>query len=727
MTHSLLFLAKPMEQLANPNAELLSHLFVALIPPRISVDDEVIQLAMWLRDRRTYQFQWNEQPITDSEPWTTEEINREVELIFTANGGTRLNLQRWFARKTTLYVDDLSRLMYACFKLRYGSKEAATAWGMRCLQWATVEVDLSDHGTVFKARQIASRALRLYCIVAEPLTLKVVTMILQTIIRGLKASETFWSSQPPEQRYMRADNDLLLAVRAIETLTIIVQTKKEWSKSLFRVILVIFWVALSLLQLLQEELRLFFFLKKKKKNVDTTAQWITWLFQHAKNADGTRIRKDSGSLTMFWDLYKTLQPNFQGIQERLLSSLTYSIGESSPVPLSVDAMMILTCCWLVRCDVLHDRNVHSRVPANIAFFLPYACAVLHPQYFSMDQLGHHIAGFKDSHNTKYVDRNGVSVDGKNPNDLLHIEASEDDDQDELDTVDPIERAEILRKRAEVGKKLREKNARMFTLLALYLQQNIVEENVNLGTIDFDNQDHLSKYPVPSWSKIDSNFRSIYVSIYDVITHIANTLKACLTSEEPSIHHALGDFCQALIDLFIPSQAATLARVFAICLDIGDNLQKLGCIQALQLFVPRLLKQCKQLSVFQEVISVWFLFIKKKIENHKKCKSHEFVLLLTKNEYKATAHKSRVMVCFYFTFFYHHMCFFYQSNLYPPFKHEHDLFEDGMSSTLSNLSQILEKATKIIAKYPDDMKIDPKVRSILERKRIFFSFSLCPIS
>ncbi|ETO17049.1 hypothetical protein RFI_20283 [Reticulomyxa filosa] len=236
-----------MEQFANPNAELLSHLFTSMLPPRIGIDDEIVQLAMWLRDRRTYQFQWSEQPITDSEPWATDQITAEVEASFNEDG-PRLSLHKWFARKTIIYVEELARLLYACYKVRYGTKEAANAWGLRCLQWATVEVDLSEHDTVFKARQIASRALRLYCIVTEPLTLKVVIMVLQTIVRGLKGSQKFWNSYPVEQRYARADNDILLAVRGIETLTVIVQTKKEWSKSLFRIILIIFWVALSLLQ-----------------------------------------------------------------------------------------------------------------------------------------------------------------------------------------------------------------------------------------------------------------------------------------------------------------------------------------------------------------------------------------------------------------------------------------------------------------------------------------------
>ncbi|ETO09402.1 hypothetical protein RFI_27977 [Reticulomyxa filosa] len=645
MTHSLLFLSKPMEQFANPNSELLSHLFVSLLPPRIGIDDEVVQLAMWLRDRRTYQFQWSEHPITDFEPWTTDLITTEVESCF-VEGGARLNLQKWFARKTTIYIDDFARLLYACFKVRYGTKEAINAWGMRCLQWATVEVDPTEHGTVFKARQMASRALRLYCIIGEPLTLKVVSLVLQTIIRGLKTSQKFWSTYPPEQRYSRADNDILLAIRGIETLTVIVQTKKEWSKSLFRVILVIFWIALSLLQCRVATVQVAS--RKLLHHIMTHKKWITWLFQHSKTSDGTRVRKDSASLTLFWDLYKLFQPNFQGIQERLISALIYSVGESSPVPLSVDQ----------------------------------------------------IKKFK-----KRDDVMPISSEENNNAELLQI-TEDDDDDDELDTVDPIERAEVLRKRAETGRRLRERNARLFTLLALYMQQNILEdkngENINLQEIDFDNQDHLLKYPLPNWSKIDQNFRATYVAIYDVMMHIATTLKACLTSEEPSTHRALGDFCQALIDLFIPTQAATLARVFAVCLDVGDDLQLLGCIQALRLFVPRLLKQCKQLNVFQEVIACFddtfarCVALTSSDNDAVAQAAHEFVLLLTKNEYKITQHKSRVM----------------QNNMYPAFKREADIFEDGMTSTLTNLSQIFDKANQINAKYPDEIKIDSKLNRLL---------------
>ncbi|ETO07608.1 hypothetical protein RFI_29784 [Reticulomyxa filosa] len=50
---------------------------------------------------------------------------------------------------------------------------------------------------------------------------------------------------------------------------------------------------------------------------------MDWLFQRSKTADGTQVCEDSESITMFWHFYKILQPNFQGIQERLI--LGYSV------------------------------------------------------------------------------------------------------------------------------------------------------------------------------------------------------------------------------------------------------------------------------------------------------------------------------------------------------------------------------------------------------------------
>ncbi|ETO04375.1 hypothetical protein RFI_33022, partial [Reticulomyxa filosa] len=258
ITHSLLFVSSPPRQSANPCAELLSHLFVGLLPPRIVIDDEIIQLAMWIRDRRTLSniykctyiyvyFQWNEQPITDLEPSTTSQMMVQVEASL-MDTGTRLQLDKLFAKKTAVIVDDLSRLMFACFKSRYGTKETINAWGLRCLQWATAEMTSKDVAVVSAARQTASHALRLYCMVLEPFTLKAVAMLVQLIIRGLQLSQNVWDTYPREKRHARADPDILLVVRGVEALTVMLQAKKEWSKPIFRVVLVIFWVALTLLQ-----------------------------------------------------------------------------------------------------------------------------------------------------------------------------------------------------------------------------------------------------------------------------------------------------------------------------------------------------------------------------------------------------------------------------------------------------------------------------------------------
>eukprot|EP01083_Nonionella_stella_P221086 790300_1 len=86
-----------------------------------------------------------------------------------------------------------------------------------------------------------------------------------------------------------------------------------------------------------------------------------------------------------------------------------------------------------------------------------------------------------------------------------------------------------------------------------------------------------------------------VGIHDVVSHIVPALMAswCTTLL------ALGDFCQYLIDLFIPSKWSTLANVFSICLLIGDEYLKIGTMKAPQLFVPRFLINVNQWGSLQK--------------------------------------------------------------------------------------------------------------------------------
>merc|ERR1719491_171784 len=173
--------------------------------------------------------------------------------------------------------------------------------------------------------------------------------------------------------------------------------------------------------------------------------------------------------------------------------------------------------------------------------------------------------------------------------------------------------------------------------------------------------------------------------------------------EPSTLLALGDFCQYLIDVFIPTNAATLANVFSICLLTGDEYLKVGTIKALQLFVPRLFKQCKSMDMEDEVMACFD-------ETFERCTNltaddnervaecaHEFVLDLTRRGYRASQSESRLM-----------------RGMYPSFK-QVDLEDDGMRSTLEDLNKILGKTEELLQQYPDHQNIDAKLHRLLHKK------------
>ena len=75
-------------------------------------------------------------------------------------------------------------------------------------------------------------------------------MILKSIITGLNASQQFWRHKEMEEdittKYDVEDVHLSMAINGIEALVSIVRTE-EWNRTLFRMMLVAFWIALSLL------------------------------------------------------------------------------------------------------------------------------------------------------------------------------------------------------------------------------------------------------------------------------------------------------------------------------------------------------------------------------------------------------------------------------------------------------------------------------------------------
>ena len=441
---------------------------------------------------------------------------------------------------------------------------------------------------------------------------------------------------------------------------------------------------------------------------------MVYLFGQAKNADGTNLKKGSVSLEMFWSFYKLFEHDFGGIQERVISALIFTIGDDNPVTLNTDTMMILCCVWLIRCDVLHDRNISSRLAANLSFFLPYACTLLSKNYFQSRNIEQHLTGHRKDNGQSNVHKQQISSMDAMYSVLNNID---DDDDDELkfggggvdggDESDQFSGKE-LRDKYDSVYRLRKENARIFKTLALYIQQNVIKEEkgkpqIRLADIDINDKNALSSFPMPDWSKINRNFRQTYVGIYDVVSHIATALMASWTMNEPSTLLALGDFCQYLIDVFIPTNAATLANVFSICLLIGDEYLKIGTIKALQLFVPRLFKQCKSMNIFNEVIGCFDETFERctnltSDENDRvsQC-AHEFIFDLTSKGYKASIKESKLM-----------------RSMYPSFK-EVDLNDDGMISTITDLTKILNKTQQLLQTYPDNQTIDPKLDRLLHMK------------
>eukprot|EP00485_Elphidium_margaritaceum_P002536 CAMPEP_0202694492 /NCGR_PEP_ID=MMETSP1385-20130828/8341_1 /ASSEMBLY_ACC=CAM_ASM_000861 /TAXON_ID=933848 /ORGANISM="Elphidium margaritaceum" /LENGTH=3200 /DNA_ID=CAMNT_0049350349 /DNA_START=31 /DNA_END=9633 /DNA_ORIENTATION=+ len=705
MVHCILFLTRGFENMSNVPAEFISHLFVSLLPPKLGIDDEVIQIALWLRDRRTYQFKWSEELINNIEPEKSRLIHKELANAFEDNDDVYrpFDLRRFFAQQNIVYIDDLVRILFNCYRHRYGNREAAV-WGIRALQWATVDVDKEEETTVYFARIMASRALRLFCIISEPKTVRSVSMILKSILTGLRASEQFWRRKELEedgvQKYSQEDMHLSMAIRGIEALVAMVRTE-EWNRTLFRMMLVAFWIALSLLQCRIARIQI-----AARRLLRTTLQhrpWLVYLFGQAKNADGSNLKKGSISLEMFWSFYKLFENDFGGIQERVISALIFSIGDDAPVTLNTDTMMILCCVWLIRCDVLHDRNISSRLAANLSFFLPYACALLGENYFQSNNIDQHMSGHRPDDDDDGV--HGMSA--------IPILNDMDDDDDDLKTgMNDVDgeafSGKELRDKYDNIFRLRKENARIFKTLALYIQQNVIKEEkgkpaVRLAEIDINDKNALSQFPMPDWSKINRNFRQTYVGIYDVVSHIATALMASWTMNEPSTLLALGDFCQYLIDVFIPSNAATLANVFSICLLIGDEYLKIGTIKALQLFVPRLFKQCKTMEIFQPVIACFDETFERcthltldENERVSQC-AHQFIFELTSNGYKAFNTESKLM-----------------RSMYPSFR-EVNTNDDGMATTIADLSKILRHTEQLLQQYPDQQTVSAKLDRLLHMK------------
>ena len=359
------------------------------------MEDEIVQLAVWLRDRRTYSFQWNnDENISDVEPDASENVYLEIKKCFESSIDHKYPkyiLRQYFAKNNVLYIEDLTRVLFACYRIRYGEKEAAF-WGVRALHWAAVDVDPSEEETIFRARMFSSRALKLFAIISRPKSLRSVHLILKVILRGLIASQKRWQEAPKDEQYSKEDIHLSMSIRGIEALVSLVHTE-DWNRTLFRMMLVSFWISIALLHSRVAKIQIA--ARKLLRAVLAHKGFFLYLFGHSKNATGKnkgKQVKESSSAQMFWSFYKLFEGNFTGIQSRLLNGLIHTVGEDSPVCLNTDSMMILTSLWMIRCDALHDVHLESRIAANITFFLPYACAVLDPQYFGINVLQQHITG-----------------------------------------------------------------------------------------------------------------------------------------------------------------------------------------------------------------------------------------------------------------------------------------------------------------------------------------------
>ena len=265
----------------------------------------------------------------------------------------------------------------------------------------------------------------------------------------------------------------------------------------------------------------------------------------------------------------------------------------------------------------------------------------------------------------------------------------------------------LRKRVDRANRLRREISKLFQTLGLYMQQNIVEEKkedpIDLKEIDFSNESSIKQYPMPNWTKIDANFRSTYAGIHEAIIHISNSLSKGYTIEEQSCKHALSDFCQHLIDLFIPTQASTVASVFETCLDIGDPLFKIATLHSLELFIPRLFKQSKQMNIFEEVIQCFDPMFKKCVsltsddnDNVSK-KAHHLVFLLVSLGYTPTKENTPSRLA---------------HSIYPIFKNI-DKFDDGMNATIASLNKIAMKAEEILQIHTDENKPDVRLQRLLK--------------
>ena len=78
-------------------------------------------------------------------------------------------------------------------------------------------------------------------------------------------------------------------------------------------------------------------------------------------------------------------------------------------------------------------------------------------------------------------------------------------------------------------------------------------------------------------------------------------------------------------------------------------------------------------------------------------AHEFVFELTRKGYKSSQRESKLM-----------------RSMYPSFK-EVDLNDDGMLSTINDLTKILNKTEQLLQQYPDNQSIDPKLYRLLHMK------------
>ena len=78
------------------------------------------------------------------------------------------------------------------------------------------------------------------------------------------------------------------------------------------------------------------------------------------------------SAYQFWRPGEDIE--FDGLHARLITGLYHQFGQGGPLNIDHEVAQILAKTWSINCDVLFDRNIHSREAANLGLILPYLTA-----------------------------------------------------------------------------------------------------------------------------------------------------------------------------------------------------------------------------------------------------------------------------------------------------------------------------------------------------------------